>query len=437
MQRLRPLLLLLLCSVLCAAPAQASTRLSLADAVALARCRRSDVAQADIDVDLSRLNVLRAKLERVHLTVAVSFNEQYERLNINAPMALCASFGEACNAADEAHLFNATAALAVPVWSGLSVEADLSRAKALHRAARAEREAKLRALVREVTGAYWAVRRAEMLLSLARTAARRNEEIAALVKARADRGIVSYVDYNRAQTMVLSERNDVRRLEEQVETAHAALAAALQIDDDIELTDEVPLQAAPLPRLGDLLTQARVARPEVKALQANLEAQQQQVRSVQGQLWPQVGLFANGSLGNSAFGLPQSTLIGNFSVGVSVNWTVFDMLTTWNNVREARYLRDRVAQDRRRIDYTVRAEVRAAYVRLSKALERRDSILRAVGLAESTVDLIRKRYLTGTSLVIEVLNAESELLRLESEAADNAVEIADARAELWLASGQP
>ncbi len=430
-------IVLVLVGVAIGEPLHATTRLSLADAIALARCRRSDVVQADLDVELSQLNVLRAKLERVHLTIGASFNEQYEQLDINAPKALCDSFGEACNTGLEAHELNASAALVVPLWSGFSVEADLGRAKALHRAARADREAKLRALVREVTGAYWAVRRVELLLQLGRIALRRNEEIAALVKARADHGIVSYVDYNRAQTMVLSERSELTRLEEQLEASRSELAAALQLNDEIELVDSPPMRGQPLPRLEELLTQAAAARPEVKALQAEVEAQEQHVRSVKGQLWPQVSLFANASIGNTAFGLPQPTMIGNVTAGVSVNWTAFDMLTTWNNVREAKYLRDRVAQDRARIDYTVRAEVRVAYVRLKKAVERRDSILRAVTLAESTVDLIRKRYLTGTSLVIEVLSAEAELLQLESEAADNAVEIADANAQLWHASGQP
>lgn len=415
----------------------ATTRLSLAEALKLARCRRSELVQADIDVQLGQLNVLRAKLERVHLTITTSFNEQYQQLNLNAPKALCDSFGEACNTDLEAHEFSAAANLQVPLWSGLSVEADLKRARALKRASELEREVKLRALTREVIGAYWAVRRAEMLLALGRGALRRTEEIAALIKARADHGIVSMVDYNRAQTMVLNERGQLTTMEEHVEAAKTQLAAVLQVNDEIELTDQPPSADAPLPRLPDVLAQAQANRPDIKLAQATLEAERERVRSVKGQLWPQVSLFANANVGNTAFGLPQPTMIGNVVAGVSVNWTVFDLLTTWNNVREAQYLRDRAAQDRVRIDYTVGAEARVAWVRLQKSVERRDAILRALGLARSTVDLIRKRYLTGTSLLIEVLTAEAELLQLESQAAENAVEIADARAELAHAVGQP
>jgi outer membrane protein TolC len=430
-------IVLILIGLCITAPLHATTRLSLADAVSIARCRRSEIVLADLDVQLSQLNVLRAQLERVHLTITTSFNEQYEQLNINAPTALCQSFGEACNTGNEAHLFSADGALVVPVWSGLSVEADLARAKALRRAAGADREARLRLLTREVSSAYWAVKRAEMLLELGRGALKRNEEIAALVKQRVDRGIVSLVDYNRAETVVLNERNELAGIEEKVESAKTELAAALQIDDSVELTDQPPLQGPMLPRLEDLLGTALAARPEVKRVQAELEAEHQHVRSVTGQLWPQVNVFANANIGNSAFGLPQPTLIGNFTAGVGVSWTVFDMLTTWNNVREAKLGEAKAAAERTRIDYTVRAETRVAYVRLQKSIERREAILRALGLSQGTVDLIRKRYLTGTALLIEVLSAEAELLQLESGAADNLVEIADARAQLWQASGQP
>ena len=417
--------------------AHAATRLSLAEALKLARCRRSELVQADIDVQLGRLNVLRAKLERVHLTLTTSFNEQYQQLNLNAPKALCDSFGEACNTGLEAHEFSAAANLQVPLWSGLTVEADLKRAQALKRASELEREVKLRALTREVIGAYWAVRRAEMLVTLARGGLRRTEEIAQLVKARADHGIVSLVDYNRAQTVVLGGRSQLTAMEEHVEEAKTQLAAVLQVNDEIELTDALPAPGAQLEPLPAILAQAHRSRPDIQLAQATLEAERERVRSVKGQLWPQLSLFAHADVGNTAFGLPQPTVIGNFTAGVSVNWTVFDLLTTWNNVREAQYLRDRAEQDRVRIDYTVGAEARVAWVRLQKSIERRDPILRALGLAQSTVDLIRKRYLTGTSLLIEVLSAEAELLSLESEAAENAVEIADARAELEHAAGQP
>lgn len=422
--------------LLATTPAAATTRLSLAEAVELAKCKRSEMLQADIDVQLSALNVLRAKLERVRLVVATSFNEQYDKLDWGADPNVCKALGASCGGDQEHHIFNATASLQVPLWSGLSVEADLQYAKAIHRATQADRQAKVRALVREVTAAYWAVRRAEMLLELARIALKRNEEIAALVKARADHGIVSMVDYNRAQTVVLSERGQVTSLEAHVEAARTELAATLQVNDTIELTDQPVMSGPPLPRLEDLLAQAR-SRPEIKLTDAHVEAGRQRVRSVKGQLWPQISLFANGGVSNSILGIPQNAVVGNVTAGIGVNWTIFDMMTTWNNVREAQYVRDRAALDRARIDYVVAAEVRVAYVRLKKAIERRDSVLKALNMSVSTVDLIRKRYNTGTALLIEVLMAEAELLQLESEATDNAIEIADARAALWHASGQP
>jgi outer membrane protein TolC len=426
--------LVILAALSASAPAGAATRLSLADALAIARRHRSDVVQADLDVQLANLNVLRGWLERVHLNVSASFTEQYDRQNLNAPPELC-GVDNACNVAPEQHLYNVQASLNVPVWSGFTVEADLRRAKAYQRAARADKESKLRALDREVTAAYWGVRRAEMLLELARAALKRNEEVAQLVKVRLDRGIVSPVDFNRAATSVLRERNEVVALSERVAQARTELAAALQICDEVELTDNPPTAPPPLPDLDQAIADAERLRPEIRVAQAHLDAQVEGVRAAKGGLWPHVDLFAQGSIANQALGLPQPNAVGNFTAGVAVSWVVFDMMTTWNNVREAQILRDRVAQDRVRIDFTVRAEVHMAHARLWAAIERRQSLARAVSLAESTADLVRKRYLTGTAIFIELLDAQAEQIRLESEAADNAVELADASAQLAIATG--
>jgi outer membrane protein TolC len=304
--------------LLSASPVAATTRLSLAEAVELAKCRRSEMQQADIDVQLGALNVLRAKLERVHLVVSTSFNEQYDKIDWGADPNVCKSLGSTCGADQENHIFDAHASLQLPIWSGFTVEADLAMAKALHRASQADRQSKLRALVREVTAAYWAVRRAEMLLELARVALRRNEEIAGLVKARAEHGIVSMVDYNRAQTRVLSERSEIASLEEQVESARAELAATLQLNDTIELTDQPTMTGPPLPRIEDLLAQAR-SRPEIKLMEAHLDAGRERVRSAKGQLWPQVSLFANAGVGNTILGIPQNQIVGNVTAGLGVN----------------------------------------------------------------------------------------------------------------------
>jgi outer membrane protein TolC len=421
--------------VLLGAPAYATTKLSLADALAFARRHRSEVGQADIDIRLARLNILRAQLQHVHLTIEGSFSEQYQQINVNAPLQLCLQFGEACNVGSEGHIVNLSGNLSVPLWSGMTIEAETTRARALGRAAQAQKRATLRAIILEVTSAYWAVRRVELLLHVEEASIQRDMEIAASTRARVDAGIAPLADYNRAQTAILGKRSSILDFEARLAEARAQLGAALQIDDTFELTDD-PLTVVPsLPPLEMALREAARTRPEIAATRAELEAQHAQVRSAQGMLWPQVNVFAQASATNQFIGVPQPSLIGNFVAGVSVNWLAFDMLTTWNNVREARFARDRAAASTTRVGYTVSAEVRAAHARLDKTVAQRATIEHAIELAVSTLDIIKRRYKAGTALLIEVIDAEEELLRLESQQVDNAVGIAEAQAALDAARG--
>src|SRR5262249_59151115 len=103
----------------------AERNLSLDEALAVARRNRSDLQQAAIDVERADLNLLRAKLERVHLTIVGSASERWQRLqfqlfgptvNDNA-----ACFGGPCP--DEQHNYGGTADLTIPIWTGFTVEA--------------------------------------------------------------------------------------------------------------------------------------------------------------------------------------------------------------------------------------------------------------------------------------------------------------------------
>jgi outer membrane protein TolC len=420
--------------LLAAGPAQAATKLSLSDAIALAERHRSEVAQAEIDIRLAELNTLRAWLERAHLSLNGQLMEQYEKINANAPQQLCMQLPEACIPGSEQHIINLNASLTVPLWSGLTVENDLSRAHALERSASAHKRATLRMLVVEVASTYWAVRRMEFLRDLSAKQLKRNEEISQLTKSRVDAGIAASVDFNRTETLVLRQESDIVRFESSLAQARAQLAAVLQVDDDLELTEELKNEEA-VPGLEIVLEDAKKLRPELTALDAQLDAARAQVGSLQGAYWPQVSLFAQANAQNQALGIPQSTLLGNFSGGVMVSWLVFDTFTTLNAVKEAELALDRLAQDRVRARYIVEADVRSAHARLQKAVERREPTKKAMSIALASLEIMKKRYKAGTALLLEVLDSQNEMLRTESDSIENGVEIAEASAALQAARG--
>jgi outer membrane protein TolC len=281
------------------------------------------------------------------------------------------------------------------------------------------------------------VRWAELLGKAAETALGRRNEVAAMIKARSEAGITPRGDLNRAETAALRQRAAVIDLEGRVAQARADLAAALQLDEELVLTDEPLAEGTTLPPVGQALAEAERRRPELAQAQAQAAAQQQQVRVIKGALWPQLSLFARADAENHVFGVPQPRLIGNLSGGLLVTWLAFDSLATFQAARGAALEADKLAAERERTRQLLRAEVRTAHSRLATAVARRDPLTRALALAESTLGLIRRRHQAGAALFIEVLDAENELEELTTSVIGNSIEIAQARAGLTAAIGGP
>src|SRR5215831_8846026 len=157
---------ILLLSLLLPASALAQRKLSLGEAITIARSHRSETAQAGIDVDRAELGVLKARLERIHLTIQGTASEQVQDLDVQltgTPLELCASglAGTTCDTT--AHSYRGMADLTIPIWSGFQIEADVARARWLSRATDAQRKTTARTIALDVAHAYWGVRRAELL----------------------------------------------------------------------------------------------------------------------------------------------------------------------------------------------------------------------------------------------------------------------------------
>src|SRR5687768_15065497 len=178
-----------------ASAAAGENRLSLQEAVALARARRPEIAGAELDVRLARLGMLRAGLSRVQLGLEGRWGEQVEHLYVNAPPGLCASIEGLCQPTQRRRVIDLSATLEVPLWTGMRLEAGWSKARQLERAAQAQQRSRRRTLTLEVAEAYWTVRLAELLRDTAERALVRRTGVANILQARADAGLAPRTDF--------------------------------------------------------------------------------------------------------------------------------------------------------------------------------------------------------------------------------------------------
>jgi len=438
--RLLPLTALV---VVVPASARESRRLSVNDAVAIAVAERSEVKQADVDVLRARLAELRARLQYTQLTVQASFTEQAQALNVNAPASIFVDCETTGTCRNESHVYTAGANLTIPLFSGLRVESDIAHARALTTAARQQRRSTVRGIVVEVVDTYWTVRRADLTHGLLEQALQREIEIEQSTKARVDAGITPVVDYYRAHLLVLRQQSQIKSIAEQRDAALAELGAVLQIDGPVELTDDPPESAPVVPDLASLEQEALKARPELLAAAATAEAQRFSVRSAKAAYFPQLSLIGSANVGNQVFlpsdpgqSQPEERPIGNFFVGGQVNWLIFDMLTTWMNVKDAAHVYDRLRQDLVRQRYVVLADVRSTYERLRHEVDRLTVGQLTAKVAQETIESLRKRYRVGSAAIYEVTAAEDQLVSVETDLIATRIAIAQAQAELRAAVGR-
>lgn len=420
--------------------AAATRHLSVAEAIAIARHRRSTAHQADIDVERAQLAELQALLERVRFNVQSALTEVYQRKYLVSPVDVCTAAPSACP--NEAHTFTGSATLTVPIWTGFTVEADIARSHAQRRAAETARRATYDDIAIEVIDDYWTLRSAELRRNLLQAEIERAESIANLSKQRVEQGIAPAVEYNRSRVLVLRQQEQLLAIDNDLARAHAALALALQIDAEVELTDDPEAIADQLPSLGAAEREALSVRPEIAHAAAAADAQAATVQSIEGAYWPQISLF--GQLSSRLQEFPPSPtsprsvegLVVDFVAGVQVQWVLFDTLSTWTAARDADYVRMRLEEERPRARALVLERVRTTHATLTRALERRPVASKAVELATQTLDHLIKRYRVGSALLVEILTAVTDLVSLESDLIDAQVAVAQANWELRVLLGR-
>src|SRR5579883_2531638 len=242
--------------------ARAETALTLADAVARALAVEPLVAEARVGEERSKLAVLRAQLDRVSIKVDGQVQELWNKTNIGGPAitncgigpvqfitdpASCAQMGGTAMPTDQSPsgaqgLSNFAAQVAVPIFSGLRVEANVARAKRLHESDERGIRQQRRDTALATARAYWAVRRLGLLEEAQAAAVERLREAEQVAAARVDAGLAPPIDRNRATLRRLQQEAQLADLAGQRREASVQLATALGLADELRLIDapEVP-----------------------------------------------------------------------------------------------------------------------------------------------------------------------------------------------------
>jgi outer membrane protein TolC len=261
-------------------------------------------------------------------------------------------------------------------------------------------------------------------------------ELVRLAQAQKDAEVGTTIDVTRAQTQLVAAQGALVVARNELERARIDLARSLGLPPDtpIELTDTLAaaLPVADLPAGRDSLVALALARrPDLQSARSRGLAARRTASAISAERLPRLDLTAD----YGAIGLAPLDAIATRQVAVQVTVPILDGFR-----RESRHAEQEAVvresdirvEDLRR---QIAAEVDAARLDLASAAEQQTIARVRLELAQAELDQARERFKAGVVGNIEVIQAQSSLVRARDTDIDARFAAAAARVALARAVG--
>jgi outer membrane protein, heavy metal efflux system len=402
MRILRKLVVALAMILLVAARGASQEALTLEQALSRARQRAPALLSARARIDESRARLSAASLIR---------NPEVE-----------AAAGGAISGEPRSAKIDAGLLQDVQLGGRRSSRIDVARAELT--SSIAEAEDVLRRARREVTAAFFRGLQAQERLALLAGAERIAEETLETARRRHESGDVALFDVNVARAAAARARSDVHGARSSLSASLAEIRILLGFspEEQVRLDGEISW-----PRrfeLAELLEKA-LERPDIRALQSELDAANAELRLGQALAWPELGL---GALYQREEG--QDFLLG----AVRLSLPLFDR---GQGVRaEARARTARLAEELEARRRAVRIEVRAAFEIYDQQRAAVEELERdALRVVDENEALSKESYEAGQISMVELLLVRREMLEIRNEYLSRLLDAAIASADLEASAG--
>jgi outer membrane protein len=267
-------------------------------------------------------------------------------------------------------------------------------------------------LLFRVTQAYFGLQLAQANLAVVQQAHRTATEHLHIAQTRFKAGTVVHSDVLSAEVHLAKLTQEEMTAASQVKIAKSALGTVLGLQE----AGERPLAPAPkepalLPAgLDDLKQTAQEKRPDLKQLELAARVAQQEYSKARLNYLPRLHVVAE-------YDVDQRRLFGSsadsYTVMALLNFNLFNGLADLAKVRETRAKESQARDLKRDLEDRVRHQVTEAILNLKTAHERLKVAKAAVVQAREGLRLIRLRYQSGLTILVDLLNGEDALKNAE------------------------
>jgi outer membrane protein len=270
----------------------------------------------------------------------------------------------------------------------------------------------------DVESTYFAVLRAQAVLTVADQTVQARQLVADQVKALAESKLKSQLDLSFANVNLAGAKLDLADAQNYVESTRAAFSTALGLPatQSFQLVEE-PLPADLPKDLNNLIGTAIEKRPELASLRAEQGAAEHFAEAEKDLSHPTISALA--SVGFIPTG--QAVLGDRYgAAGVNVNIPIFNGKLFHARQTEAELRAQAASRNVKDLENRVARDVRLAYLNAVNAYERLGLTAQLLDQAKLGLDLAQSRYNLGLGSIVELSQAQLN---------ETSAEIASARAK--------
>jgi NodT family efflux transporter outer membrane factor (OMF) lipoprotein len=360
---------------------------------ALARVR-----QADAQAKIAGANLLP--------TVGASGTDMRNRNNTTTPK----SGGAPRGVETLSGIF--TASYELDFWGKYADAVDAAEATA--RASRFDQQTTALTVEASVANTYFIVAATLDRLVVARGNLESAQHILDAVQARADAGTASALDIAQQESVVAAQRAALPPLTQQLRQNLNALAILVgRLPEEMSVADE-GLASIALPSVGAGLPSGLLARrPDVQYAEAQLVAENANIKAAEASLFPDIKLTVQGGVQSAALATMFKPSSGLYSLAGTITQPIFagGALEGGIEYQKARY--DELVQNYQKAVVSSFADVENALVAVEMTNNQEGAQRIAVETAQRAYDIAAAQMSSGTIDIVTLLNTQRTLFQAQ------------------------
>ncbi len=306
----------------------------------------------------------------------------------------------------------------VPIWAGGKIGKGIQMSKKEFEAAKFDLERTKQKVVYDVSKAYYGALLAKEAIKLAKQAYKSVKKHYETAKLMYDNGLAIYADVLRAKVYLTKVKSKIEEAQNQYLIAKRGLLLAMGLDN----VDPAQIDVAGELKFKDTKKDIRYwqeialsERPDLIALRTRVENAKRYIDFQKADMLPTIGAFGYYQMDDryNPFGTDGT----GFTLGIALNWKLFDGFQAYNRYKAAREKFSRYSNLKKGFEEYIKFSVYKAYKELITAKSKLKAAEENLKYAEEVLKITEKRYKNQMASMIDLLDTQTMYDQIKFEKA--------------------